>query len=73
MDIAAETLSFVPVDNDGAPQPATYRATVKFGPHDSANPFTSKLEYDQDDDGPLGFEFMPWCAGDPFATPDVPG
>ncbi|HEU4465294.1 MAG TPA: hypothetical protein VFR98_02110, partial [Agromyces sp.] len=55
VDIAAETLSFVPVDNDGAPQPATYRATVKFGPHDSANPFTSKLEYDQDDDGPLGF------------------
>lgn len=73
VDIAAETLSFVPVDNDGAPQPATYRATVKFGPQASANPFTSKLEYDQDDDGPLGFEFMPWCAGDPFATPDVPG
>ena len=73
VDIAAETLSFVPVDNDGAPQPATYRATVRFAPQDSANPFTSHLEYDQDDDGPLGFEDMPWCAGDPFATPDVPG
>ncbi|MFE5672186.1 hypothetical protein ACFQ58_11335 [Agromyces sp. NPDC056523] len=73
VDVAAETISFVPVDNEGAPQPATYRGTVKFGPQDSANPFTSKLEYDQDDDGPLDFEFMPWCAGDPFATPDVPG
>lgn len=72
-DIAAETLSFVPVDNAGAPQPAAYQGTVKFAPKSSANPFTSKLEYDQDDVGPLDFEFMPWCAGDPFATPDVPG
>ena len=72
-DIAAETLSFVPVDNAGAPQQAAYQGTVKFAPKASANPITSKLEYDQDDDGPLGFEFMPWCAGDPFATPDVPG
>lgn len=72
-DIAAETLSFVPVDNAGAPQQAAYQGTVKFAPKNSANPFTSKLEYDQDDDGPLDFVFMPWCAGDPFATPDVPG
>jgi len=73
VDIAAETLSFVPVDNAGDPQPAAYQGTVKFAPKNSANPFTSKLEYDQDDDGPLDFVFMPWCAGDPFATPDVPG
>jgi hypothetical protein len=73
VDIAAETLSFVPVDNEGAPQQAAYQATVRFAPQNSANPFTSQLEYDQDDDGPLGFEDMPWCAGDPFATPDVPG
>lgn len=73
VDIAAETISFVPVDNEGAPQPATYQATLKFAPQDSANPFTSRLEYDQDDDGPLPFEDMPWCAGDPFATPDAPG
>jgi len=73
VDVAAGTLSFVPVDNDGAPQPAAYQGTVKFAPQDSANPFTSQLEYDQDDDGPLGFEDMPWCAGHPFATPDAPG
>jgi hypothetical protein len=73
VDIPAETLSFVPVDNAGAPQQAAYQGTVKFAPKNAANPFTSKLEYDQDDDGPLGFEFMPWCAGDPFATPDAPG
>ncbi|MEI5582489.1 MULTISPECIES: hypothetical protein [unclassified Agromyces] len=73
VDVEAETLSFVPVDNEGAPQPAAYQGTVSFGPKDSANPFTSRLEYDQDDDGPLDFQDMPWCAGDPFATPDVPG
>lgn len=73
VDIAAETLSFVPVDNPGAPQQAAYEGTVAFAPEDSANPFTSQLEYDQDDGGPLGFTFMPWCAGDPFATPDAPG
>lgn len=73
VDVAAETLSFVPVDNPGAPQVAAYRGTVAFAPQDSANPFSSQLQYDQDDDGPLGFEFMPWCAGDPFATPDAPG
>jgi hypothetical protein len=73
VDIEAETLSFVPVDNEGAPQSAAYQATVRFAPQDSANPFTSQLEYDQDDDGPLGFVNMPWCAGDPFVTPDVPG
>jgi hypothetical protein len=73
VDVAAETLSFVPVDNPGAPQMAAYRGTVAFAPQDSANPFSSQLRYDQDDDGPLGFEFMPWCAGDPFATPDAPG
>jgi hypothetical protein len=73
VDTAAEILSFVPVDNEGAPQPAAYKATVRFGPQDSENPFTSRLQYDQDDDGPLGFEDMPWCAGDPFATPDAPG
>jgi hypothetical protein len=73
VDTAAETISFVPVDNEGAPQQAAYQATLRFAPQDSANPFTSQLEYDQDDDGPLGFEDMPWCAGDPFATPDAPG
>lgn len=73
VDIEAETISFVPVDNEGAPQVAAYQATVRFAPQNSANPFTSQLEYDQDDDGPLGFEYMPWCAGDPFATPDAPG
>lgn len=73
VDIAAETLSFVPVDNPGAPQLAAYQGTVAFAPQNSANPFTSQLEYDQDDDGPLGFTDMPWCAGDPFATPDAPG
>jgi hypothetical protein len=73
VDIEAETLSFVPVDNEGAPQQAAYQGAVAFAPQNSANPFTSQLEYDQDDDGPLGFEFMPWCAGDPFATPDAPG
>lgn len=72
IDIDAETLSFVPVDVD-PPQLAAYRGTVSFAPQDSANPFTSRLEYDQDDDGPMGFELMPWCAGDPFATPDAPG
>ncbi|MGR0220770.1 hypothetical protein [Agromyces sp. ZXT2-6] len=72
VDVEAETLSFVPVDID-PPQLAAYQATVAFAPQSSSNPFTSQLEYDQDDDGPLGFEFMPWCAGDPFATPDVPG
>lgn len=73
VDIAAETLTFVPVDNPGAPQQAAYQGTVAFAPQNSANPFTSQLQYDQDDDGPLGFTFMPWCAGDPFATPDAPG
>ncbi|MBM7503876.1 hypothetical protein ACFPER_10340 [Agromyces aurantiacus] len=73
VDIAAETLSFVPVDNPDAPQAAAYRGTVAFAPQDSGNPFTSQLEYDQDDDGPLDFTFMPWCTGDPFATPDAPG
>jgi hypothetical protein len=72
VDIAAKTISFVPVDVD-PPQVAAYQGTVAFGPKDSANPFTSRLEYDQDDDGPLPFQDMPWCAGDPFATPDVPG
>lgn len=72
VDVDAETLSFVPVDID-PPQLAAYQGTVSFAPQDSANPFTSQLEYDQDDDGPLGFELMPWCAGDPFATPDAPG
>ncbi|GAA2041159.1 hypothetical protein GCM10009819_28570 [Agromyces tropicus] len=71
-DVVAETLSFVPVDVD-PPQPAAYMGTVSFAPQNSANPFTSHLEYDQDDDGPLGFEYMPWCTGDPFATPDSPG
>ncbi|WP_438854276.1 hypothetical protein [Agromyces sp. M3QZ16-3] len=72
VDIEAETLSFVPVDI-GAPQPAAYQGTVAFAPKPSANPFTNRLEYDQDDDGPLDFVDMPWCAGDPYATPDVPG
>ncbi|GAA1059215.1 hypothetical protein [Agromyces bracchium] len=72
VDIEAETISFVPVDI-GAPQPAAYEGTVAFAPKPSANPFTNRLEYDQDDDGPLDFVDMPWCAGDPYATPDVPG
>jgi hypothetical protein len=71
-DIEAETLSFVPVNTD-PPQLAAYQGTVKFAPEDAANPFTSQLEYDQDDDGPLPFEFMPWCTGDPFAAPGAPG
>ncbi|WP_353828058.1 hypothetical protein, partial [Agromyces sp. SYSU T0242] len=71
-DTTAGELSFVPVDVD-PPQPAAYQGTVKFAPQNSANPFTSHLEYDQDDDGPMGWEYMPWCAGDPFATPDSPG
>ncbi|MRX42211.1 hypothetical protein [Agromyces kandeliae] len=71
-DVGAGTLSFVPVDVD-PPQPAAYRGTVKFAPQNSSNPFTSHLEYDQDDDGPLDFVYMPWCTGDPFATPDSPG
>ena len=61
------------MDRPRRPQPAAYQGTVKFAPQDSANPFTSHLEYDQDDDGPLPFEYMPWCTGDPFATPDAPG
>ncbi|BDZ53970.1 hypothetical protein GCM10025870_10430 [Agromyces marinus] len=71
-DTEAETVSFVPVDV-GAPQPAAYTGTVAFAPKNSSNPFQSQLEYDQDDDGPLGFEFMPWCAGNPFTDPDAPG
>lgn len=73
VDVEGETLIFVPVDNEGAPQLAAYQGTVAFAPQNSANPFTSQLEYDQDGEGPLGFEDMPWCAGDPFASPDVPG
>ena len=73
VDVEAEILIFIPVDNEGAPQPAAYKGTVAFAPQDSSNPFTSQLQYDQDDDGPLDFEDMPWCAGDPFATPDAPG
>jgi hypothetical protein len=73
IDTTEESLTFIPVDNAGAPQSAAYRATLKFAPQDSANPFTSHLRYDQDDDGPLGLEDVPWCAGDPFAAPDVPG
>jgi len=72
VDVEAETLSFVPIDVD-PPQPAAYEGTVAFAPKASTNPFTSRLEYDQDDDGPLDFVDMPWCAGDPYATPDAPG
>ncbi len=73
VDVESEILIFAPVDNPGAPQPAAYKATVAFAPHAAANPFTSQLRYDQDNDGPLDFEDMPWCTGDPFATPDAPG
>lgn len=73
VDTAAGTLSFVPVDNAGAPQPAAYQATLRFAPEPATNPFESRLEYDQDDDGPLGFTDMPWCTADPYASPDVPG
>ena len=73
VDSAAGTLSFVPEDNEGAPQAAAYQGVLMFAPELAANPFQSHLEYDQDDDGPLGFEDMPWCAGDPFDTPDAPG
>ncbi|WP_400994592.1 hypothetical protein [Agromyces sp. GXQ0307] len=72
VDVEAETLSFVPIDVV-PPQPAAYEGTVAFAPKPSASPFTNRLEYDQDDDGPLDFVDMPWCAGDPYATPDVPG
>ncbi|WP_430645215.1 hypothetical protein [Agromyces sp. GXS1127] len=71
-DVVAETLSFVPVDVD-PPQLAAYRGTVAFAPKLASNPVTNQLEYDQDDDGPIEFALMPWCAGDPFANPDVPG
>ena len=73
IDTEAGTLSFVPHDNEGAPQLAAYQATLKFEPQDSDNPFTSTLQYDQDDDGPLDWQNMPWCAGDPYAVPDAPG
>src|SRR5690606_19125003 len=73
VDTKAQTLSFVPHDNEGSPHPAAYQGLMMFAPTLTENPFDSHLEYDQDDDGPLGFEDMPWCAGDPFDTPDAPG
>ncbi|WP_256842352.1 hypothetical protein [Ornithinimicrobium cryptoxanthini] len=73
VDVEADTLSFVPHDNPGAPQPSAYQAMLKFSPAAATMSFTSLLEYDQDDDGPLGFEDMPWCIGNPFADPDAVG
>lgn len=73
VDTTLETLSFVPQDNPGEPQPAAYQAILMFSPETAANPFESNLQYDQDDDGPLGFTDVPWCAGDPFTDPDSPG
>ncbi len=67
VDVTADTLSFVPHDNPGAPQPSAYQATLRFSPETAMIPFASLLEYDQDDDGPLPFQIMPWCTGDPFA------
>jgi hypothetical protein len=73
VDTTLDTLSFVPQDNPGEPQPAAYQAILMFSPETAANPFESNLQYDQDDKGPLGFTDVPWCAGDPFTDPDAPG
>jgi len=74
IDTTLDTLSFVPQDNPGDPQPAAYQATLMFSPQTAANPFTSQLQYDQDDDGDVfDFEDVPWCTGDPFMSPDAAG
>lgn len=70
-DVDEDTLSFVPHDNIGAPQLSAYQATLKFAPETATIPFTSLLEYDQDDDGPLSFENMPWCTGNPFTSGSI--
>lgn len=73
-DVEADTLSFVPHDNPGTPQPSSYQATLMFAPEEAMMPFEGLLEYDRDDDGAaFDFENMPWCAGDPFADPPVFG
>lgn len=74
IDTGAGTLSFVPHDNDGAEQEAAYAATLKFEPQDADNPFTSTLQYDLDDVGTaMDWQNVPWCAGDPYDTPDATG
>lgn len=74
VDVDADTLSFVPHDNPGAPQPSTYQATLMFAPEATMMPFEGLLEYDQDDDGAaFDWENMPWCTGSPFVTPDATG
>lgn len=72
-DVEADTLSFVPHENPGAPQPSAYQATLMFAPEPATFPLSSLLEYDQDDGGALPFVTMPWCAGDPFAASPTPG
>lgn len=72
-DVGEDTLSFVPHDNPGAPQPSAYQATLMFAPETATMPFPGLLEYDQDDDGPLPFQNMPWCTGDAYANPNATG
>jgi hypothetical protein len=73
---AEDTVSFFPEDAPGtAPQEAAYSAELTFSPNtafDGELPVIT-LEYDQLDDGIVNFEDVPWCTGDPFASPDSPG
>jgi hypothetical protein len=50
------TIYFAP---SGSDQDARYRGTLTLGNRSAANPFTSNLKYDPEDDG--SFKDMPWC------------
>lgn len=50
------TVYFAP---SGSDQDAKYRGTLTFGNRPAANPITSSLEYDPEDDG--SFKVVPWC------------
>lgn len=50
-----ETVYFAPSGD----QDARYRGTLTLGNRPAANPITSSLEYDPEDDG--SFEVVPWC------------
>jgi hypothetical protein len=50
------TIYFAP---SGSDQAARYRGTLTFGNRPAANPITSGLEYDPEDDG--SFKVVPWC------------
>jgi hypothetical protein len=50
------TVYFAP---SGSEQDARYRGTLTFGNRPAANPITSSLEYDPEDDG--SFKAVPWC------------